>query len=81
MAVGHLGVAVGTLITIGCGPIFGGILGRALLPKKLTRTSFAATGVAILGQMLLSGRPLDTEGLGLAARCGWPSGPRFSAWL
>jgi DME family drug/metabolite transporter len=67
VAVGQHGVAVGTLITIGCGPIFSGLLGRALLREKLTRPWIAATAAATLGLFLLSGRSLTTADLGLAA--------------
>lgn len=48
------GVAVGTLVGIGSAPIFAGLLGALVRGEPLGRRWFVATGLAVLGVLLLA---------------------------
>ena len=48
------GVALGTLVTIGSGPIFAGLLAAALLHERPARSWAAATGLCVAGLALLT---------------------------
>lgn len=48
------GVAVGTIVAIGSAPIFTGILGYTVRGEKLSRNWFIATGLAVIGCVLLA---------------------------
>lgn len=67
------GVAVGTLVAIGSGPIFTGVLGL-LLRERITARWLTATGIVLTGLVLLlapwSGEPVDWGGVGLALGAG-----------
>ncbi|MDX1437697.1 MAG: DMT family transporter, partial [Anaerolineales bacterium] len=52
-AVFETGVAVGTVVAIGSAPLFAGLLGAMLLKEKLDLRWGLATGLAILGCVLL----------------------------
>ena len=53
-AVQAAGVALGTLVTIGSGPVFAGLLALALLRERPARAWIIATGLCVLGLGLLS---------------------------
>lgn len=53
-AVQQAGVAVGTLVTIGSGPVFAGLLARVLLGERLVPSWLVATGLCVSGLALLS---------------------------
>ena len=61
-AVQGAGVALGTLVTIGSGPVFAGVLARLLLGDRPARSWAVATGLCVLGLALLS-----ADGVGQAA--------------
>ena len=77
LSVERTGVAVGTVVTIGSGPVLSGII-TALLERRpperrwVVGTAISITGVALLG---LFGRQLDTDLLGILlavlAGLGW----------
>ncbi len=73
------GVALGTLVTIGSGPVFAGLLGAALLREPPERAWAAATGLCVLGLALLSaGGDAEADPLGLALALG--SGAAYAAY-
>lgn len=49
------GVALGTLVTIGSGPVFAGLLGAVLLRERPRRAWVVATALCVAGLALLSG--------------------------
>lgn len=53
-AVERSGVALSTLVTVGIGPVYAGLLGWAFLKHRPTRAWAMATLVAVLGLVLLS---------------------------
>ncbi len=53
-AVERSGVALSTLVTVGIGPVYAGLLGWAFLRHRPTRAWALATLVAVLGLVLLS---------------------------
>ena len=67
------GVALGTLVTIGSGPVFAGLLAAVLLREPPERAWGAATGLCVAGLALLSGTGdgADLAGLGLALLAGF----------
>jgi DME family drug/metabolite transporter len=52
-AVHDTGVAVGTVVALGSGPVFAGLLGRAVHGEPLTRRWALATGLAVAGVAVL----------------------------
>ena len=70
VAVDRTGVAVGTVVAIGSGPAFAGLLARALDGEELTRRWTAATALAAAGVGLLvagsGGAQVDPAGVALA---------------
>jgi DME family drug/metabolite transporter len=52
-AVHETGVAVGTVVAIGSGPVFAGVLGRVVRHEPLTSRWAAATALAVAGVILL----------------------------
>ncbi len=64
-AVDRTGVALGTLVTIGSGPVFAGLLAAVLLRERPERAWVAATALCIAGLALLSGTGGDLEPLGV----------------
>jgi len=52
----HAGVALGTLVTIGSGPVFAGMLALGARKETPTRSWLAATGLCVLGLGLLTAR-------------------------
>jgi DME family drug/metabolite transporter len=54
-AVGYAGVALATLVTIGAGPVLIALGARVLLGERLRRLGLAATGLALVGLVLLAG--------------------------
>jgi DME family drug/metabolite transporter len=52
-AVNETGVAVGTVVAIGSGPVFAGVLGRFVHHDWLTARWWAATALAVAGVILL----------------------------
>lgn len=52
-AVHETGVAVGTVVAIGSGPVFAGLLGRVVRHEPLTSRWAAATALAVAGVILL----------------------------
>ena len=74
-AVDATGVALGTLVTIGSGPVFAGLLGAVLLRERVEASWLVATGTCVGGLALLSlsgGRDgsADPAGLLLALASG-----------
>lgn len=74
-AVQQTGVAVGTLVALGSGPVLAGILGRLLLGERPGRVWFLATGVCLGGLGLLVGgagpaQRVDPTGVVLAVVAG-----------
>ena len=68
--VAHAGVAVGTLVTIGSGPIFAGCFARIMLREPISRPWLLSTLVAVVGLGLLVG-PVGNFGTdGLLAALG-----------
>jgi len=76
-AVQSAGVALGTLVTIGSGPVFAGLLAWVVMKERPGRSWVVATGLCVLGLALLSadgvaqvgpgaGGPLLALGAGLA---------------
>ena len=53
-AVDRAGVALGTLVTIGSGPVFAGLLGAVLLRERVEASWLVATGTCVGGLSLLS---------------------------
>ncbi len=53
-AVDATGVALGTLVTIGSGPVFAGLLGAVLLRERVEPSWLVATGTCVGGLVLLS---------------------------
>lgn len=69
------GVAIGTVVGIGSGPIWGGVLGWLVRGERPGRRWAAATGLALTGVALLAttdsrGEPVDARGLVLALGAG-----------
>jgi DME family drug/metabolite transporter len=67
-AVDRAGVALGTLVTIGSGPVFAGLLGAVLLRERVEASWLVATGTCVGGLALLSlagGRDGAVEPTGL----------------
>jgi len=62
-AVRGAGVALGTLVTIGSGPVFAGLLARATLGERLARSWFGATSACVGGLALLSADGLGQAGV------------------
>jgi DME family drug/metabolite transporter len=52
--VARAGVALGTLVTIGSGPVFAGLLAAVLLRERPTRWWAAATGLGVVGLAVLT---------------------------
>jgi len=65
-AVQHAGVALGTLVTIGSGPVFAGLLALAALRETPTRSWLTATGLCVLGLGLLTAAGAGMGGSGLS---------------
>lgn len=66
--VAQAGVALGTLVTIGSGPVFAGLLAWGALGDRPTRAWATATGVCVVGLALLSADGVTGGSvLGLAA--------------
>lgn len=71
-AVARTGVALGTVVAIGSGPVFAGALGRLVRgerpgPRWLVATAIAITGVALIG---IAPSVTDPVGVGLALMAG-----------
>jgi DME family drug/metabolite transporter len=65
-AVERSGVALSTLVTVGSGPVFTGLLGWAVLRHRPNAAWVSATGLAILGLLLTAWRELRIDdGIGL----------------
>lgn len=72
-AVQQTGVAVGTLVALGSGPVLAGLLGRLILGERPDRVWMTATVVCILGLALLVGggdQQVDPVGVALAVVAG-----------
>ena len=74
-AVERAGVALGTLVTIGSGPVFAGLLGAVLLRERVEASWLLATGTCVGGLALLSlagggDGAADPVGLALALSSG-----------
>ena len=70
-SVDRSGVALSTLVAVGSGPVFAGLLGWAVLRHKPTAAWAGATGIAIVGLLLRSWGSLSIgDGLGLAMAAG-----------
>jgi DME family drug/metabolite transporter len=63
--VDRAGVALGTLVTIGSGPVFAGLLAAVLLRERPAPSWLVATALCVLGLALLSGSGGRGEPLGL----------------
>jgi len=77
--VDRTGVAIGTVLTIGSGPIIAGLMARVVRGEPLTRRWFAATVIALAGVLLLvsggDAAGVDPAGVGFALASGiaWPT--------
>lgn len=72
-AVRLTGVAAGTIVAIGSGPVFGGVLDRVVRRRPLSRRWAASTALAVVGAALLVGAGevrLDAIGVVLALAAG-----------
>ena len=72
-AVRLTGVAAGTIVALGSGPVFGGLLDRVVQRRSLPLRWFASTGLAVLGAVLLVGAGdtrLEAGGVALALAAG-----------
>lgn len=70
-AVDRSGVALSTLVAVGSGPVFAGLLGWVVLRHRPTAAWGGATGLAIVGLLLRSWGSLSIgDGLGLAMAAG-----------
>src|SRR3954447_12721349 len=73
-AVASTGVAVGTVVALGSGPVFAGLLGRAIHKEPLTGRWIAATALAISGVGVLvaagAAATVDPAGIALALGAG-----------
>lgn len=73
-AVDRTGVAVGTVVALGSGPAFAGLVGRLANGERLTRRWAGATALACAGVALLvgggEGADVDAAGIGLALAAG-----------
>ncbi|HQR80128.1 MAG TPA: EamA family transporter, partial [Actinomycetota bacterium] len=70
-AVQRSGVALSTLVAVGAGPVFTGLLGWAVLRHRPTAAWAGATGLAVLGLVLRSwGELRIDDGLGLVMALG-----------
>lgn len=63
--VDRAGVALGTLVTIGSGPVFAGLLAAALLRERPQRAWLLATALCVSGLGLLSGTGKEADLLGV----------------
>ncbi len=70
--VDRVGVATGTLVTIGSGPVFAGLLAAVLLGERPAPSWLVATGLCVagLGRLSGAGGSADLGGLGLALLSG-----------
>lgn len=59
------GVALGTLVTIGSGPVFAGLLAAVLLRERPARAWVVATALCVAGLALLSGTDDAADALGV----------------
>lgn len=64
-AVDQTGVAVGTLIAIGSGPVLAGLLGWVVLRERLSLVWITATALALGGLLLLVGGGADSQRVNL----------------
>ncbi len=77
LAVERTGVAVGTVVTIGSGPVLSGVITAMLERRPPDRRWLVGTAVSILGVAVLGllGRDVETDALGIvlavAAGLGW----------
>ena len=77
LAVERTGVAVGTVITIGSGPMVAGVIAAVRDRRPPGRTWIVGTAISVFGVALLglSGRPVAADLLGVplafGAGCGW----------
>jgi DME family drug/metabolite transporter len=70
-AIAHVGLAVGTVVTLGAGPVFIAFGARVALGERLGRAGTVAVGLALAGLVLLTGGagsagPRPALGIGLA---------------
>ena len=80
-AVDATGVALGTLVTIGSGPVFAGLLGAVLLREPVQASWLVATGTCVGGLALLTlagGRDGTADPVGLALALA--SGAAYAAY-
>lgn len=63
-AVQGAGVALGTLVTIGSGPVFAGLLASTVMRERPARSWIIATGLCVLGLALLCADGLGEAGAG-----------------
>jgi DME family drug/metabolite transporter len=70
--VSRTGVAVGTVVAIGSGPVFTGIGGRVVLREPMTGRWWLATALAVTGATMiaLGGGDARADGLGIALTLG-----------
>lgn len=75
------GVAMGTIVTIGTGPLFAGVLGWAVRREPVTRRWWIATALASIGAILLvsGGEPAGVDAIGLA--CSLGAGVAWAVYL
>ena len=62
-AVERAGVGLGTLVTIGSGPVFAGLLAALLLGERPARSWLAATALCVTGLVLLTAVGADADGV------------------
>jgi DME family drug/metabolite transporter len=64
-AVQQAGLALGTLVTIGSGPVFAGLLGSLALRETPAKSWLAATGLCVFGLVLLTADGIGQTGNGV----------------
>jgi DME family drug/metabolite transporter len=69
-AVDRTGVAVGTLVTIGTGPVVAGIIDGVVGRHRPTVHWFIGAGVALAGVALLPSGGADVDGVWACGTCG-----------
>ncbi len=70
--VARTGVAIGTIVTIGSGPLLAGLLAWLVRRESITGPWFVATGLSIVGALLLvaGGESAGVDGVGLGLALG-----------
>ncbi len=69
-AVARTGVALGTVVAIGSAPILAALLGWLVEGEHITRAWVWATALAVIGVVLIAGKPADADTIGVLLALG-----------